>query len=56
MEDESQPSRSLRLIAAENVSAPRVVPTREGYDLWAQIYDAAPYSHLIMSCRSTPHE
>jgi ubiquinone/menaquinone biosynthesis C-methylase UbiE len=39
MEDESQPSRSLRLIAAENVSAPRVVPTREGYDLWAQIYD-----------------
>src|SRR4029450_1175643 len=39
MEDESQPSRSPRPIAAENVSAPQVVPTREGYDLWAQIYD-----------------
>jgi len=39
MEDESQPSRSPRPIAAETVSAPQVVPTREGYDLWAQIYD-----------------
>ncbi len=39
MEDDSQPSHSLRPIAAENVSAPQVVPTREGYDLWAQIYD-----------------
>src|SRR5262249_40566291 len=39
MEDDSQPSRSPHPIAAENVSAPQVVPTREGYDLWAQIYD-----------------
>jgi malonyl-CoA O-methyltransferase len=39
MEDEYQPSRSPRPIAAENVRAPQVVPTREGYDLWAQIYD-----------------
>jgi malonyl-CoA O-methyltransferase len=39
MEDESQPSSSPRPIATENVSAPQVVPTREGYDLWAQIYD-----------------
>src|SRR4029450_11773588 len=39
MEDEPQPSRPPRPIAAETVSAPRVVPTREGYDLWAQIYD-----------------
>jgi ubiquinone/menaquinone biosynthesis C-methylase UbiE len=39
MEDESQPGRSRRPIAAENVRAPQVVPTREGYDLWAQIYD-----------------
>src|SRR5262245_9621936 len=39
MEDDSQPSRSPRPTAAENVSAPQVVPTREGYDLWAQIYD-----------------
>src|SRR5262249_60784917 len=37
--DASQPSPSLRPITAENVSAPQVVPTREGYDLWAQIYD-----------------
>jgi ubiquinone/menaquinone biosynthesis C-methylase UbiE len=41
MEDASQPSRSPRPVAAETVSAPRVVPTREGYDLWAQIYDDA---------------
>ena len=39
MEDESQPNRPPRSLAAENVSAPQVVPTREGYDLWAQIYD-----------------
>src|SRR5262249_54950946 len=41
MEDASQPSRSPRPIAAETVNAPRVVPTREGYDLWAQLYDDA---------------
>jgi malonyl-CoA O-methyltransferase len=39
MEDTSQPSRSLRSIAAENVRASQVVPTRQGYDRWAQIYD-----------------
>jgi ubiquinone/menaquinone biosynthesis C-methylase UbiE len=39
MEHESQPSRSPRPIAAGNVSDPQVVPTREGYDRWAPIYD-----------------
>jgi hypothetical protein len=39
MEHESQPSRSPRPIAAGNLSAPQLVPTREGYDRWAQSYD-----------------
>jgi ubiquinone/menaquinone biosynthesis C-methylase UbiE len=39
MEHEPQPSRSPHPIADANISTPVVVPTREGYDMWAQIYD-----------------
>ncbi len=39
MANKPQHSRSLRPIDGREVSAPQVVPTREGYDMWAQIYD-----------------
>jgi ubiquinone/menaquinone biosynthesis C-methylase UbiE len=39
MESESQRIRSSRPIVSRDVSVPQVVPTREGYDLWAQTYD-----------------
>lgn len=46
MADKPQSSRSLRPIVGREVSAPQVVPTREGYDVWAQIYDTED-NHLI---------
>ena len=48
MEDASEPSPSPRPITAENVSAPQVVPTREGYDLWAQLYDEEDNPLIIL--------
>jgi ubiquinone/menaquinone biosynthesis C-methylase UbiE len=39
MEQPPQDIQFPRAINAITVSEPRVVPTQEGYDLWAQIYD-----------------
>ncbi len=46
MANKPQHSRSHRPIDDREVSAPQVVPTREGYDMWAHIYDTED-NHLI---------
>src|SRR5262249_22340228 len=51
MADASQPSPALRPITAETVSAPQVVPTREGYDRWAPIYDEENNPLIVLETR-----
>jgi 2-polyprenyl-3-methyl-5-hydroxy-6-metoxy-1,4-benzoquinol methylase len=50
---ESEPPRihAPRPLEGGDVSAPQVVPTREGYDLWAHTYDEEDNSLIALETR-----